>query len=111
MSERYTSAIEDYNLRAALDENGVALTSPVDAILLQLTGENDERSWHWIVRLADGRAAYITGSCDYTGWDCISSCHATEHDTIDAAIADAPEEVARLLNEMRASGETERSTP
>ena len=33
-------------------------------------GENDERPWLGLFRLADERYAFIEASCDYTGWDC-----------------------------------------
>lgn len=60
-----------YNLKAACQYNGIDI-SDVTKILLEITGENDEYAWHWIVRTKEG-FAYITGGCDYTGWDCQSS--------------------------------------
>jgi hypothetical protein len=31
-------------------------------------GENDESSWLWVGVLTDGRYAFISAWCDYTGW-------------------------------------------
>ena len=38
-------------------------------VLAVIEGVPDETNWHWLVRLHDGRHVYITGGCDYTGWD------------------------------------------
>ena len=63
----------DYDLEAALnynpdDENPL---KPNDILgeCAVIYGENDEWAWHWLVELKDGRFAYVTGDCDYTGWD------------------------------------------
>ena len=31
-------------------------------------GENDEADWLWVGRLVDGRWAFVSAWCDYTGW-------------------------------------------
>ena len=31
-------------------------------------GANDEASWLWVGLLKDGRWAYVSAWCDYTGW-------------------------------------------
>jgi hypothetical protein len=59
----------DSDLAAAIEYNGVTLPSPITEILATIEGCNDEADWHWIVRLEGGDYAYITGGCDYTGWD------------------------------------------
>lgn len=59
----------DHDLSSALEHNSVVLPSPVDAILATIGGEYDGSDWHWLVRLEGGDYAYITGGCDYTGWD------------------------------------------
>lgn len=43
-----------------------------------IPGHNDEDSWYWICELRDGRFFLVTASCDYTGWDCRSSCDCIE---------------------------------
>jgi hypothetical protein len=39
-------------------------------ILVMSDGENDGPSWLGVFRLRDGRFAFLSASCDYTGWDC-----------------------------------------
>lgn len=60
-----------YDLRAALEENQhEAVAAEISRVLLTLEGRRDwEAEWHWIVRTTDGEHLYITGGCDYTGWD------------------------------------------
>lgn len=80
-----------YDLCGALEHNTVTLTpcetfsgesgdtltpSMVKTVLDVVLGENDGADWLWLVRLEDGRMAFVWGGCDYTGWDCVSSCAA-----------------------------------
>lgn len=44
----------------------------IEAVLAADAGENDEARWVAVLRLRDGRFAYLTAGCDYTGWDCQS---------------------------------------
>ena len=67
--DQHELASKDADLAAAMEYNGVTLPSPIAAILATITGANDHADWHWIVRLEGGDYAYITGGCDYTGWD------------------------------------------
>lgn len=99
------SAVVGYDLAAAINENRVELSAMPTAIVLELTGENDGHDWHWIVSLDGGAFAYVTGGCDYTGWDCQSNCHAYEAETLDAAIALVGEVERAVFVEMLASGE------
>lgn len=60
----------DYDLQAALCENDHSeIVGEIDKVLLELTGENEGPTWHWIVKLKNGGHAYINGTCCYTGWD------------------------------------------
>ena len=61
----------DYDLAAALLHNEEEdLIEQVEKVLLELAGENDGASWHWIVKFkSDPKFGYISGGCDYTGWD------------------------------------------
>jgi hypothetical protein len=59
----------DSDLSAAIEYNSVVLPSPISEILATITGDNEGPDWHWIVKLDGGEYAYITGGCDYTGWD------------------------------------------
>lgn len=44
-------------------------------------GERDGANWIAIMRLKDGRFAFLTAGCDYTGWDCQSGGNAFVADT------------------------------
>lgn len=56
-------------------------------------GANDSHSWLMVFRLKDGRYAYVTAWCDYTGWGC--------QDGADISYADSPE---ALVPEMDTEG-------
>lgn len=96
-------AIENYDLKAACEENGIDGSDLVDEIL-EITGENDEVSWHWIVKTTFG-FAYISGWCDYTGWDCQSGAERFNADTLEDALALCPQDVRRVFEDMLAKGE------
>lgn len=60
----------DYDFCAALEYNPQPFNlADVRKVLAVVEGEADERDWHWIAALHDGRYVYLTGGCDYTGWD------------------------------------------
>ncbi len=42
-------------------------------IIADSDGEADEANWLAILKLADGRFAFLSAGCDYTGWDCRAS--------------------------------------
>jgi hypothetical protein len=42
----------------------------VEEIVAISAGENDEESWVGVFRLRDGRFAFVSAWCDYTGWGC-----------------------------------------
>jgi hypothetical protein len=42
----------------------------VRRIIVLAEGENDGDSWLGVFELLDGRFAFISAWCDYTGWDC-----------------------------------------
>lgn len=69
-----------------------AITDILD-VKAAIPGHNDEDAWYWVVELRDGRFFLITASCDYTGWDCQSSCNAEEAGSaLDAARLAKPTE-------------------
>jgi hypothetical protein len=79
----------DYDLCACMKHNALPFAyTDIESILAVWQGENDGDDWRWVVRLKDGRYAFIQGGCDYTGWDCQS--WATSE------FADSPEEAAFL---------------
>jgi len=47
----------------------------VAEVLGSAEGENDGANWIVIVRLNDGRFAFVTAGCDYTGWGCRDGGH------------------------------------
>lgn len=65
----------DYDLAACLEfnpQNGFTIDDVVKKLAV-IEGANEADAWHWILELKDGRFVYLTGGCDYTGWDCQSS--------------------------------------
>ena len=76
--------LEDYDWEQAFEvaqrDNPIAVigddqvpTSPftrddVARIIAKAEGENDGESWVGVFELKDGRFAYVTAWCDYTGW-------------------------------------------
>lgn len=38
-------------------------------VIAKVNGENDDADWVGVFRLRDGRYAYLSAGCDYTGWD------------------------------------------
>ena len=75
----------DGSLASAISNNS-APSERIESLLPTITGENDGPDWHWIVKLVDGRFAYLTGVCDNTGWDCVSSLHISEEPTLEAVL-------------------------
>lgn len=99
-----------YDLVTAIQYNSPGIdVKEIESILLELTGVNDERGWHWIVKLYDGGFAYIEGSCDYTGWDCQSNCTAHKAHSFDGALLEVPESHRGEFIDMYAKGETVRA--
>ena len=64
----------DYDLGVALKCNPQSYDlTHIERVLAVVEGERDERDWHWVLRLTAAknpkRYVYVTGGCDYTGWD------------------------------------------
>ena len=95
-----------YDLQAACDHNSIDATDIV-GIELEITGQNDEAYWHWIVKTTVG-FAYIAGGCDYTGWDCKSSADRIDAPTMAEALALVPQDERRAFEQMIADGVTQR---
>lgn len=62
-------------------EDGPDLSVGITDLKLLREGENDGRSWIWLVKVASAhdpterysdREWVLVGGCDYTGWDCRS---------------------------------------
>jgi hypothetical protein len=57
------------DLAAAFENNTARPSAPIVDVIAAIEGANDGPSWHWLALLDNGHFAYITGGCDYTGWD------------------------------------------
>jgi len=63
----------DYDLFSRLEYNPQKFTvDDIVRVLAVVEGENDGANWHWVILLTNKRVVYLTGGCDYTGWDCQS---------------------------------------
>jgi hypothetical protein len=77
-----------FDLGYALEYNDVYASAQIKKGLACIEGENDEKDWHWLVLLENGKVAYIRGGCDYTGWDCQSFVDVEgEYQSIDDALS------------------------
>lgn len=61
-------------------------TSDVAEIIHYREGENDCANWLFVLKLIDGRFAYVTAGCDYTGWDCRAGGDISYADSLDALV-------------------------
>lgn len=64
---------EEYSdWKYALNEasGGKVSSADIAETLFASEGCNDESNWLAIVRMIDGRFAFINAGCDYTGWGC-----------------------------------------
>jgi hypothetical protein len=60
----------DYDLDACLEYNPQDFQlEDITEVFAIVEGEADEFDWHWLLGLDNGTFAYLTGGCDYTGWD------------------------------------------
>ena len=84
--------------------------SDLSEIVLELTGYNDGYPWHWICKRDDGGYAYITGGCDYTGWDCQSGMDRHDADTLDGALALSPQDERHVFEDMISKGDKARDS-
>lgn len=86
----------DYDLSAACDyagaegSNGFHLED-VAYVLASCMGENDGPDYHWLCAMKDHTYAYVSGGCDYTGWDCQADAKAEIFPTLKAAIQSVPD--------------------
>ena len=51
------------------------LRGDVTEIVASRYGEHDGDNWLIVVKLKDGRVAFLSAGCDYTGWDCQAGGH------------------------------------
>lgn len=86
-------------------------SSDIERVISFINGQNDYADWHWIClirpkEIGTGRDynteytfAYITGGCDYTGWDCRSSAERFDGNSIDEVLKQVPQDFRRELEE------------
>lgn len=85
--EEYTKRGMDYDFTAAVYYNDVDVDlDNVKQVLVVWQGENEGDEWRWIFVTHDSRYAFMSGGCDYTGWDCQSSCSVEYFPTIAEAV-------------------------
>ena len=53
--------------RSKVSESGFT-ASDIAEVIASVNGANDEAAWEAVLRLTDGRFAFVSASCDYTGW-------------------------------------------
>jgi len=73
--------VEDYDMREAF---AIVDVDPDDVkgIVHCREGENDYANWLYVLEMNDGRFAYVTAGCDYTGWDCRAGGDVTYADSL-----------------------------
>lgn len=67
---------QDYDFSQAMFEAGIE-ESNISRIVHRRDGENDYYNWLFVLELLDGRFAYVSAWCDYTGWDCRAGSEVT----------------------------------
>lgn len=85
LSDERRKELDDggYDLFACMEYNRPPF-SPKDIVRVRMVqeGERDGDIWEWIVDVqTDSRRIvryYVSGGCDYTGWDCQSHAYYTE---------------------------------
>ena len=88
------SNYESDDICYALEYNPQSLLrkEDIETIVAEVCGEHDGFPWYWIIKRKDGKFVYITGGCDYTGWDCQSHADSSgPYETAEEASIQAPE--------------------
>lgn len=80
----------DYDLKEMLGLANVP-KKEVENVLAAVYGENDGADWHYILQMKGGDYAYISGGCDYTGWDCQAGATLNKRGTLEEVIESVPE--------------------
>lgn len=66
----------------------------IEQVLAVWEGQNEGDDWRWVLKLRDGRFAFVQGGCDYTGWSCqswgTSDFANTAEDAAKMALGDVP---------------------
>ncbi len=76
--EAFTYACGEGNVSAVLGWKGSTadvLREDVAEVIAADYGENDGANWIGVFRMRDGRIAFVSAGCDYSGWDCQANGH------------------------------------
>lgn len=88
------------DLSSALESNPTEASENIREVLAYVPGEHERVDYHWLVRLRNYDLAYITGGCDYTGWDCASQLRITEMEKFDPLALPAYDNYNRPLRDL-----------
>ncbi len=55
-------------------------------IISSIEGEHDGPNWMGVFRLKDGRFAFLSAGCDFSGWDCQASGYANVASSLERLI-------------------------
>jgi hypothetical protein len=109
--EGYQARGIDYDLVACLEYNPQDFkVEDIEKVLAVIEGEYDGADWHWLLQVKRGRpdrpyfeTYYLTGGCDYTGWDCQSGATSfeIEVDVLSQLIDQARGEKAKTWREQK----------
>lgn len=68
----------DWDLQYCLEYNPQDyLVTDIKNVIAYVPGEHDGKQYYWIFQLKNNQIVYLTGGCDYTGWDCQSWANTT----------------------------------
>ena len=88
----------DYDWTEAFGFADFGITD-VNEIIAISEGENDGEPWIGVFKLNNGRFAFLTAWCDYTGWDCQSGGDSYQNDSLASLIRwDMNSSARRRLN-------------
>lgn len=75
--KRETKRLNDWDLVSAFEFNYSKdmpfSVTEIKKVIAKHEGKNDVEDWAWLVQLNDNKYSFISGECDFTGWDCRSS--------------------------------------
>lgn len=92
----------------SLPVSGGSARSALVGLLMTQQGERDGEPWIWLVEFdksvgrddVEGRLWWVTGWCDYTGWDCQSSLSWALYED-ESDLDERAEQMAADLMELR----------
>lgn len=100
----------DYDLFGCLEYNPQEQfdITHIQSVIAEVPGQHNEWNYHWVLLLKDGLFVYLTGWCDYTGWDCQSGAESWMGFSAQDVVAHAPETETRFEATIAVRNELER---